>query len=98
MQKLLRHPYCTYLFEQAQLQEVLQEIKKKLGVCKTKHLELTDELLQNFLTPCNSANLLQKLQALIDRLKETLITEKASLASENTFSVSEKFEAFTELP
>ena len=38
-----------------------------------------------FLTPCNSANLLQQLQALIDRLKETLITDKASLASEVLF-------------
>ena len=86
VQKLLRHPYCAYLFEQTQLQAVLQEIKKKnLVFVKSKHFELTDELLQNFLSPCNSANLLQQLQALIDRLKETLITDKASLASEVLF-------------
>ena len=29
VQKLLRHPYCAYLFEQAQLQAVFQDIKKK---------------------------------------------------------------------
>ena len=86
VQKLLRHPYSAYLFEQTQLKLVLQEIKKKnLVFVKTKYLELTDELLQHFLSPCNSANLLQQLQNLIDRLKETLITDKASLASEVLF-------------
>ena len=48
-------------------------------------MELTDELLQHFLSPWDSAALLQQLQAMIDRLKETLITDKASLASEVLF-------------
>ncbi len=86
VQKLLRHPYSVYLFEQAQLQAVLKEIKQKnLVFLKAKHLELTDELLQHFLSPWDSAIALQQLQALIDRLKETLITDKASLASEVLF-------------
>ena len=86
VQKLLRHPYSAYLFEQTQLQAVLQEIKQKnLVFVKAKHLELTDELLQHFLSPWDSAAALQQLQALIDRLKETLITDKASLASEVLF-------------
>ena len=86
VQKLLRHPYSAYLFEQTQLQAVLQKIKKKnLVFVKSKHLELTDELLQYFLSPCNSTTILQQLQVLIDRLKETLITDKASLASEVLF-------------
>ena len=86
VQKLLRHPYSAYLFEQNQLQAVLKEIKiKNLVFVKAKHLELTDELLQNFLSAWDSVVALQQLQALINRLKETLITDKASLASEVLF-------------
>lgn len=86
VQKLLRHPYTAYLFDQAQLQEVLREIKKKnLVFVKDTHLDLTDELLKHLLSPWDCTDALQQLQALIDRLKETLITDKASLASEVLF-------------
>ncbi len=86
VQKLLRHPYIAYLFEQKQLQAVFKEIKKKnLVFVKAKHFELTDELLYHFLSPWDSTAALQQLQALTYRLKETLITNKASLASEVLF-------------
>lgn len=84
--KLLRHPYSVYLFSRAHLQAVQQEIQQKnIVFVKAKDLSVADALLQQFLTPWDSPTALRTMQALIDQLKETLISDKASLASEVLF-------------
>ena len=86
VQKLLRHPYSAYLFEQTQLQMLIKDIKQKnIVFVKAKHLSIKDDLIKQFLSPWDNASVTKQLQALIDRLKETLITDKASLASEVLF-------------
>ena len=84
--KLLRHPYSVYLFSREHLQAVQQEIQQKNMVfVKAKDLSVADALLQEFLTPWDSPMAFRVMQALIDQLKETLISDKASLASEVLF-------------
>lgn len=86
VQKLLRHPYSAYLFETVQLQSVLEKVKtNNLIFIDASQFDLSDDLLREFLTSWDSEGLLQIMQAMIDRLKESLITEKASLASEVLF-------------
>lgn len=84
--KLLRHPYSAYLFSRAHLQVVQQEIKQKnIVFVKMKDLSVSDDLLQKFLTPWDNPRALRTIQALIDHLKESLISDKASLESEVLF-------------